>query len=106
MNTLIFTAPAGEDLSPGINIAELDEGRGISIAVEDKGHSHHLLIADQGPQKMSMGRLEGYGEILWIKYNAAGEALAGGAVSGTHLVWRGQTLARADQPAYLTWSKP
>jgi hypothetical protein len=52
MNTLIFTAPEGEELSPRINTSQPDVGRGISLVIEDKGHTHHLLISDEGPQKM------------------------------------------------------
>jgi hypothetical protein len=106
MNTLIFTAPEGEELSPRINTSQPDVGRGISLVIEDKGHTHHLLISDEGPQKMRLGNFEGWGEILWIKSNAAGDAIAGGTVNGTYLSWGGQTLVRADNPGYLTWGKP
>jgi hypothetical protein len=106
MNTLIFTAPEGEELSPRIKTAEADEGKGFSIVIEDKGITHHLLISDEGPQKMSMGEFEGRGEILWVKSNADGDALAGGTVNGTYISWSGQTLAKAENPGYLTWSKP
>ena len=61
MNTLIFTAPEGEELSPRINTSQPDTGAGISIVIEDKGHTHHLLISDDGPQKMRMGKFEGWG---------------------------------------------
>jgi len=106
LNTLIFTAPAGDELSPGINTFQPDEGRGISIVIEDKGQTHHLLISIDGPEKMRMDKLEGYGEILWVKCNADGDAIACGSVNGTYLSWSGQTLAKAEHPAYLTWSKP
>ncbi|MCK4853486.1 MAG: alginate lyase family protein [Bacteroidales bacterium] len=106
MNTLIFTAPEGEELSPRIKTAEADEGKGFSIVIEDKGITHHLLISDEGPQKMRMGEFEGWGEILWVKSNADGDALAGGTVNGTYISWSGQTLAKAENPGYLTWSKP
>ncbi len=106
MNTLIFTAPEGEELSPQINTSQPDTGAGISIVIEDKGHTHHLLISDDGPKKMRMGKFEGLGEILWVQTNAAGDAIAGGTVNGTYISWRGQTLVSADNPGYLTWSKP
>ncbi len=105
MNTLIFTAPEGKELSPRINTSQPDTGAGISIVIEDKGHTNHLLISDEGPQKMRMGKFEGWGEILWVKCNAAGDALAGGTVNGTYISWNGQTLAKADNPGYLTWHK-
>jgi len=106
MNTLIFTAPEGEELSPRINTSQPDTGAGISIVIEDKGHTHHLLISNDGPQKMSIGQFEGWGEILWVKTNAEGDAIAGGAVNGTHISWSSKSLAKADKPGYLTWSKP
>jgi hypothetical protein len=104
MNTLIFTAPAGEKLSPRIDTSPTEKG--IHLAIEEGGIVHHLLISDQGPQKMYFGDLEGWGEILWVKSTAAGEALSAGVVNGTSLSWKGQTLAKAEQPAYLTWNKP
>jgi hypothetical protein len=106
MNTLIFTAPEGEELSPQINTSQPDNGAGISIVIEDKDHTHHLLISDDGPKKMSIGKFEGLGEILWVQTNAAGDAIAGGTVNGTYISWSGQTLVSADNPGYLTWSKP
>jgi hypothetical protein len=106
MNTLIFTAPEGEELSPGIDTSEPDTGTGICLVIKDKGHIHHLLISDNGPQKLRAGKLEGWGEILWIKTNEAGDALAGGAVNGTSISWKGQTLAKSDNPDYLTWIQP
>jgi len=106
LNTLIFTAPAGDELSPQINTFQPNEGRGISIVIEDKGQTHHLLISVDGPEKMRMDKLEGYGEILWVKCNAARDVLAGGAVNGTYLSWGGQTLTRANNPGYLTWTRP
>jgi hypothetical protein len=106
MNTLIFTAPRGEDLSPQVKTSDIDSGEGISIVIEDQGNSHHLLISNEGPQKMSMGKFEGWGEILWVKSNAAGDAIAGGTVNGTYISWEGQILMRADNPGYLTWVRP
>jgi hypothetical protein len=52
---------------------------------------------------MVKGKLEGWGDILWIKTNAAGDALAGGAINGSILTWNGKKLASADSPDYLTW---
>jgi hypothetical protein len=106
MNTLIFTAPVGEELAPQINTSQPDEGIGISIVIEDKGKTHHLLISVDGPEKMRMDKLQGYGEILWVECNAAGDAIAGGTVNGTQLSWGGKTLAKSDRPGYLIWNKP
>jgi hypothetical protein len=105
MNTLIFTAPEGEELSAQINTSQPETGTGISIVIADDGHIHHLLISNNGPQKMRSGKLEGWGEILWAKTNAAGDVMAGGAVDGKYISWNGQTLTKADNPGYLTWSK-
>ena len=106
MNTLIFTAPQGEDLTPLVKTSDVDSGEGISIVIEDQGNTHHLLISNEGARKMSMGNFEGEGEILWVKTNADGDALAGGTVNGTYISWKGQTLAKEDDPGYLTWRKP
>ena len=106
MNTLIFTAPMGEELSPQINTSSPETGSGLHLAIEDKGTTHYLLISDKGPQEMRLGKFEGRGEILWVKCNEAGDPVTGGVVNGTILSWNGKTLARADKPGYLTWSKP
>ncbi|MCK5461774.1 MAG: hypothetical protein KAI95_02120 [Bacteroidales bacterium] len=106
MNTLIFTAPEGEELSAQIKTSQPETGTGISIDITDKGFTHHLLISNDGPQKMRMGKLEGWGEILWVKTNAAGDIIAGGAVDGKYISWSGRTLVKADDPGYLTWRMP
>jgi hypothetical protein len=106
MNTLIFTAPQGEDLTPQVKTSDVDSGEGISVIIEDQGNTHYLLISNEGPRKMSKGSFEGEGEILWVKTNADGDALAGGTVNGTYISWKGQTLAKEDDPGYLTWRKP
>ncbi len=106
MNTLIFTAPEGEELSPQISTSQADTGKGISIIIEDRGYIDYLLISDEGPQKMRNGKFEGQGEILWLRTDSAGQAIAAGAINGTEISWGGQVLAGADNPGYLTWIKP
>ena len=105
MNTLIFTAPAGEALEPGIKTSEPDDGSGLSVIIGQHGYTDHLLISDQGSQTMRAAKLDGMGEILWVRTDASGKAVAAGAVAGSKLSWNGRVLLRSREPGYLSWSK-